>query len=148
MPPHQTQAYEAASQDNKIAMLNTMVRSTYGGTMALKLNTAFSNVQGSTGDPKPQGFSSWVALWEAATKTQATICTSYDMVDGSYDKGFCNNILVGGHIILGTVSKPVAKGSTVLLIPICSRHNNPSHDDEYMVAEKYQTAVVLNNYQQ
>ena len=68
------------------------------------------------------------------------ICTSYQF--GGFG---CGNSLVGGHIILGTQAKIVAKGSnSVYIMPICIQHNND--DNVYMEALKYLKGIWLKNY--
>lgn len=115
------------------------IESTYGGLATLTYGQFFSNVIGSTKDPKI--LPSWTDLWEQKTGMPAVICTSYQF------SGFpCTNNLVGGHVILGTTRQVVAPGSNaVLILPICQKHNMNA---VYMSALQYTTAVALHNYMQ
>jgi hypothetical protein len=119
------------------------IESIYGGTADLGYNRDFANVIGSTRDPRPRG-SSWLNLWTvtAGGGIPPRVCTSLDT------RGFdCGSSLVGGHVILGQVAEEVPTGSnSVLILPICSGHNNRANDNLYMSTITYQTAVWLKNY--
>lgn len=130
-----------------ILEVQTIVFSTYGGTITWALNYSFANVIGSTHDPKPYGYSSWIGLWADKCNggSYPSLCTSYDYSDGK--SGFtCSSDFVGGHVIPGTVAQSVAKGSTVYIFPICKPHNN--NNSIYMSRRQNPKGVVLNNYNQ
>lgn len=114
------------------------IESVWGGTVRFSAGENFANVIGSTPDPKIGG-NSWIGLWTNQFGVP-TICTSYN-----YGGFICNTGLVGGHIILGTLAKVVAKGSnSVYIMPICSAHNN--NNAVYMAALQYRDGIWLNNY--
>jgi hypothetical protein len=130
-----------------ILEVQSIVFSTYGGTVTWVLNKSFANVIGSTHDPKPYGYSSWIALW--ADKCNGgyypTLCTSYNYSDGH--SGFsCSSDFVGGHVIPGTTASYMPDGSTVYIFPICKPHNN--NNNIYMSRRENPKGVVLNNYNQ
>ncbi|KAJ6258037.1 hypothetical protein Dda_6949 [Drechslerella dactyloides] len=114
--------------------------SVYYGTTVVPAGTFFANVIGSDGDPKVRGLS-WIELWRQMVNggQQPVACTSYNF------NGFaCGPVDRGGHIIPGTVARPIPNGSDVYIFPICAAHNN--NDNVYMSAITYQTAVWLKNY--
>jgi hypothetical protein len=129
-----------------IIEIQKTVESTYGGTITWTLNYSFANVIGSTSDPKPPGYNSWIQLWADACNGghDTTHCSSYNYADGQ--SGFtCNtDNFVGGHVIPGQSAKKMPKGSTVYIFPICKRHNGK--DNIYMSSRYNPEGVVLHNY--
>lgn len=126
----------------ELSRLQGVVDSTYVGTVTWAAKTNFANVIGSTLDPKPSGVSSWLGLWRDKCHGGAnpTKCSSYNWF--SKDKSWkCNDAFVGGHVILGTTAKSMAKGSTVYIFPICSVHNGS--DPNYMEMLFNPTGVQL-----
>jgi hypothetical protein len=124
------------------------VQSTYYGTITWNLNYSFANIIGSTHDPKPSGYSSWIALWADKCNNgyNTTHCSSFNYSDGS-NSFVCNTSdFVGGHVIPGTVASAVAKGGTAYIFPICKRHNG--NDNIYMSMRYNPVGVVLHNYNQ
>jgi hypothetical protein len=108
----------------EVARIQFIVDSTYVGTVTWTATTTFANVIGSTQDPKPSGVTSWLELWANKCNNghDTTLCSSYNFF--SKDTTWtCTSVLVGGHVIPGTTAKSMAKGSTVYIYPICSRHN-------------------------
>ena len=83
--------------------VQVVVESTYYGTITWTAMYSFANIIGSTDDPKPNGYSSWVALWADKCNGghDTTLCSSYNYSNGS--KPFsCNaSDFVGGHVIPG-----------------------------------------------
>lgn len=134
-------------QLSDILEVQTVVFSTYWGTITWTLNYAFANVIGSTNDPKPYGYSSWIGLW--ADKCNGgyypSICTSYNYSNGKTPFA-CGSDFVGGHVIPGKTASKVATGGTVYIFPICKAHNN--NDNIYMSMRYNPTGVVLKNYNQ
>ncbi|MES2381410.1 MAG: hypothetical protein V4538_10250 [Bacteroidota bacterium] len=133
------------SLDDIIEVQST-VGSTYGGTITWAIDYAFANVIGSTYDPRPNGYNSWIQLWCITCNNEyyPTSCTSLDYSNGvpPFD---CNiTDFVGGHVIPGTTAEKPVVGSTVYIYPICKRHNGK--DAIYMSIRSYQVGVVLNNY--
>jgi hypothetical protein len=129
-----------------IADVQTIVCSTYYGTTTWNLNTAFANVIGSTHDPKPSGYSSWINLWATTCNNgyYTTHCSSYNYEDGHTPFSCNTDDFVGGHVILGKTAKSVATGGTVYIFPICKRHNG--NDNIYMSMRYNPKGVVLTNY--
>ena len=113
--------------------------SVFGGIVTFNKGENFANVDGSTNDPKIGGLS-WVRLWAGEMNFYPTVCSSLNY------KGFpCDNLLKGGHVVLGKTVKKVAKGSdSVYIMPICTAHNN--NDNVYMAALIYTQGVWLKNY--
>ena len=120
-----------ADKTAEVIRIQFKVDSTYVGTVTWKLNTTFANVIGSTHDPQPPGVTSWLGLWADKCNGghDTTKCSSYNFFSKD-TKWVCTTTHVGGHIIPGTVAKSMAKGSTVYILPICSRHNGS--DPNYM----------------
>lgn len=128
--------------------VQSMVESTYYGTITWSLNYAFANIIGSTSDPKPQGYSSWIRLWADACNNGygTTHCSSFNYANG-HTPFTCNTTdFVGGHVIPGQSAKSVAKGGTAYIFPICKSHNN--NDNIYMSSRYNPVGVVLHNYNQ
>jgi hypothetical protein len=117
------------------------IESTYYGTADFGQGADFANVRGSTDDPKPTGYSSWVSLWKAKANNDnaPTACTSFGF------KSFqCGGQIVGGHVIRGRTVSSLPKGSDVYILPICDNHNK--NNSVYMSTINYKTAVWLKNY--
>ncbi|MEP3050107.1 MAG: hypothetical protein ABJP48_02540 [Erythrobacter sp.] len=115
------------------------VESTFEGIYTFSKNADFANVIGSTDDPYPKGYKSWISLWRDKCNggTSPTDCAS----DG-YPKDFtCNTPIIGGHIVTGTKAYDPAKDSTVYIIPICNAHNGD--DKIHMEAINWQKAAQL-----
>ena len=117
----------------------TTVDSVFGGTVTWALGADFANVIGSTDDPKPPGYTSWIQLWRAYFGTPAS-CTSLNF------QGFpCTNTIFGGHIIAGQTATRVSAGSNdVYIFPICKRHNDD--DSVYMETVTNRNGIWLKNY--
>jgi hypothetical protein len=130
-----------------IIKVQTEVQSIYGGTITWALNKSFANVIGSTHDPKPSGYSSWIQLWADKCNNgyYPTLCSSYNYSDGG-TPFVCGTDFVGGHVVTGTLAYKPANGSTVYIFPICKAHNN--NNAIYMSMRYNPTGVVLNNYNQ
>ncbi|MES2727903.1 MAG: hypothetical protein V4643_12415 [Bacteroidota bacterium] len=135
------------SLDDIIEVQST-VDSTYGGTITWTLNYAFANVIGSTYDPRPSGYNSWIQLWCITCNDgyYPTDCSSLNYSDGTTPFDCNTTDFVGGHVIPGTSTYTPADGSTVYIFPICKRHNG--NDNIYMSMRYNPTGVVLNNYNQ
>ncbi len=133
---------------NDIIEVQQSVQSTYYGTITWNLNYAFANIIGSTNDPKPSGYSSWIELWAITCNGghDTTRCSSYNYSDGAPPFNCNTSDFVGGHVIPGTVAKKVAKGGTAYIFPICKRHNG--NDNIYMSSRYNPVGVVLHNYNQ
>ncbi|KAJ6258015.1 hypothetical protein Dda_6927 [Drechslerella dactyloides] len=132
-------SYDPAAEYEEGVKINPL-DSVYNGTTVVPAGTFFANVIGSDGDPKVRGLS-WIELWRQMVNggQQPVACTSYNF------NGFaCGPVDRGGHIIPGTVARPIPNGSDVYIFPICAAHNN--NDNVYMSAITYQTAVWLKNY--
>ena len=117
------------------------IESTFGGTTLWTKDDDFSNVIGSSGDPKIKG-ESWLRVWEEKCDKWPDECTSHN-----YPKGYkCDPCLVGGHVIAGTVSKKVDPGENgvVHIVPICRVHNNNSV--AMKVRRESVKVIILNNY--
>lgn len=156
--PHNYQDYKAMFAPEKanveqptlddILEIQGTVDSSYYGTITWALNCAFANIIGSTHDPKPPGYSSWIQLWSDKCHGgyNTTHCSSYNYDDGK-NTFTCNTTgFVGGHVIPGQTAKAVAKGGTAYIFPICPRHNG--NDNIYMSSRYNPTGVVLHNYNQ
>ena len=156
--PHNYQAYKAMFTPKKtdvaqpsladILELQNAVESTYGGTVTWTLNYSFANVIGSTYDPKPAGYSSWIQLWADKCNGGAypSKCSSYNYSNGSTPFPCNTSDFVGGHVIPGKTALKVATGGTAYIFPICKAHNN--NDKIYMSMRYNPTGVVLLNYNQ
>jgi len=116
--------------------------STFNGIEQWGYAWDFANVVGSTHDPLPVGSTSWIALWKAAVGNPFPTCTS---------TGFPGHVIcspsapVGGHIVPGTLARPVAQGSDeVRIFPICHAHNGTNAS--YMRTLQQAWCVRLDNY--
>ncbi|KAH8645690.1 hypothetical protein BX600DRAFT_477854 [Xylariales sp. PMI_506] len=123
------------------------VESTYGGDAHWNYGTNFANVLGSTGDPFPPGYNSWIKFWKTSTgDLNPNTCTSLSF--GSGQPFQCSNppTPLGGHVILGQQVNQVIYGSdqVAAIFPICSAHNN--NNNVFMAALQYTQGVWLNNY--
>ncbi len=122
--------------------------SIYGGNILLGVNQQFSNVIGSTNDPKIRGLT-WIKLWESIYGAYGN-CSSYQTagVPGfavGYFACTASGVCYGGHSLLGQFATVVPAGNNyVFIIPICPAHNN--NDNVYMEAVAEQRAVALHNY--
>jgi hypothetical protein len=131
----------------EIIEMQAVLDSTYGGTITWYENTAYSNVIGSTNDPKIEGFS-WIYVWMATCNDYyyPKVCSSLNYSDGKNNFD-CNKDIenfVGGHVVRGEKSLQVAKGGTCYIFPICKRHN--AKDNIYMSSRYYPEGVILINY--
>lgn len=131
-----------------IVEVQSTVNSTYGGTITWTLNYSFANVIGSTYDPRPSGYNSWIQLWciQCNDGYYPMYCSSYNYSDGTTPFDCNTTDFVGGHVIPGTTAYKPADGSTVYIFPICKRHNG--NDNIYMSMRYNPKGVVLNNYNQ
>jgi len=128
--------------------IQKIVQSTYYGTITWTLNYSFANIIGSTHDPKPTGYSSWIKLWNDKCHggSYPTHCSSYNYEDGT-NTFTCNTTdFVGGHVIPGQTAGGVTTGGTAYIFPICKRHNG--NDNIYMSSRYNPKGVVLHNYNQ
>ncbi|MCI5123103.1 MAG: hypothetical protein D3925_01155 [Candidatus Electrothrix sp. AR5] len=154
--PHNYQNYKAMFAPQKADVeqpslddffeLQEIVESTYHGTITWNLNYAFANIIGSTPDPKPTGYSSWIQLWADTCNGghDTTLCSSYGYADG-HPPFTCNTSdFVGGHVIPGKTAKQVVTGGTAYIFPICKQHNG--NDNIYMSMRYNPIGVVLHNY--
>ncbi|KAK4935839.1 hypothetical protein LTR66_015409 [Elasticomyces elasticus] len=113
--------------------------STFAGSATWATNSPFSNVNGSTSDPKPNRETSWMNVWRAVWGADPAQCSSYHF--NGYN---CNGNLIGGHIIAGMVRQSVTRGSNdVYIIPICNSHNGTN---QYMEVVSNDKAVRLTGY--
>jgi len=128
--------YDSTSAISEIIRKGYQVQSKFKGTTRFPKNAAFANIIGSTNDPKVDGLS-WIGLWRREFGSE-NVCTSLNFMAN------CGPALVGGHVIMGTVAKPMPAGSTVFIIPICKAHNN--NNNIWMEAITNQNAVVLSDY--
>ncbi len=138
-----------------ISRVQDKINSIYGGITVIGYGAIFSNVIGSTEDPKPLGYESWIQLWKDTCNDGYDWydCTSRDLSNGDYKSKYCTRIEgsedfidpFGGHVIFGKQARKVDEGQTVFILPICHKHNN--NDDNYMTNRcDPGHAVVLNNY--
>lgn len=139
------------------------LRSSYKGTFDYPKNASFANVIGSK-DDHSSDHKSWIQvltniLGPAATAT----CV---MEDGYYlpndttetllrekgEKHFCRGIMVGGHVIEGTVSHDLPKNSDAHILPICNRHNTynkingETGQGYYMKTKAEGSGIVVSGY--
>jgi hypothetical protein len=134
-----------------IIEIQGIVNSVFGGTVTWTLNYSFANVDGSTNDPYPPGYNSWIKLWKDKCNNgnDTDTCSSHNYADGKTPYP-CNNNgatnIYGGHVIPGTVVKKVDAGKTVYIFPICNKHNND--DSVYMSMRYNPKGVQLNKYNQ
>lgn len=126
--------------------LQSIIASTYYGTITWNLNYSFANIIGSTNDPKPSGFSSWILLlaYKCNNGHYPSNCSSYNYANGHTPFGCNTSDFVGGHVIPGQVASVVAKGGTAYIFPICKAHNG--NDNIYMSMRYNPIGVVLHNY--
>lgn len=138
---------EQPSLDDLVEV-QTIVESTYYGTITWVLNYSFANIIGSTHDPKPTGYTSWIQLWALTCNNgyYPAYCSSYNYADGHPPFNCNTSDFVGGHVIPGQVAAPVATGGVAYIFPICKRHNG--NDNIYMSMRYNPTGVVLHNYNQ
>lgn len=130
-----------------ILQLQAAIKSTYYGTITWNSMYSFANIIGSTHDPKPSGYSSWLTLWKDTCNNgnYPTRCSSYNYSNGA--PGFsCGSDFVGGHVIPGTKANSVTIGGTAYIFPICKGHNN--NDNIYMSCRYNPKGVVIKNYNQ
>ncbi len=133
----------AMSENERISYLEMELKSTYGGLGIITTGTQFANVIGSTHDPKIDG-KYWISAWKDFTKHKANQCASKNW--RSNGKNYCKGILIGGHVILGTVPSEVTPETdkTVFIVPICTSHN--ARGDFYMKAQADTPILWLNDY--
>lgn len=114
----------------QIALMQSVVNSTFRGTVTWSRKVFFANVIGSTKDPKPKGVTSWLGLWmdKCNSGRSPARCTSY--MWSSSGEIVCGSSLVGGHVILGKWAQSVARGRSIYIFPICRQHNGS--DPNYM----------------
>jgi hypothetical protein len=132
---------------SEIKLLQLRVNSVYGGNVTWASNAQFANVIGSTTDPRPSKYASWIDMWatEANSGSRPTQCTSLDFFSNDPSKK-CSTDFVGGHVVTGQTPTSPTKGSTVYLYPICKIHNG--NNSCYMEVKENPTGVQLNNYMQ
>lgn len=116
-------------------------QSVHGGVKSCRKGMVFSNVLGSSNDPKDNDLS-WIALMRYVYKVEKLDHMLYKLqtccTDGQYydptclrkkvpiplNNGGCNSIVVGGHVLLGKREADVVlQGGSLHLLPICNRHN-------------------------
>ena len=142
--PKKSDANQPSLDD--IIEVQGIIESTYYGTITWPLNYSFANIIGSTNDPKPSGYTTWISLWADKCNGgyRTDTCSSFNYEDG-HTPFDCNTVgFVGGHVIPGTVAKKVAKGGTAYIFPICPRHNG--NDNIYMSSRYNPEGVVLHDY--
>ena len=152
--PHNYQDYKAMFTPNKtdveqptlddILEVQTVINSTYFGTITWTLDYKFANITGSTHDPKPA--TSWIQLWadKCHGGHDTTCCSSFNYSDGKTPFGCNTSDFVGGHVIPGIKAAPVATGGTAYIFPICKAHNG--NDNVYMSSRYNPEGVILHNY--
>ena len=118
------------------------VQSGLSGTVEVDKNTPFVNVIGSTRDPRPKIYKSWIDVIRQAYnltggKYNPEICCTdgkyYDpCTHGEIQGGTChNNSIVGGHVLIDTMTpRSVEEGSYVYLLPICNNHNTSKYNPQ------------------
>lgn len=150
------------------------LRSSFKGVTKTKFKAGkeFANVEGSSGDPRPAGFKSWIEILRSNGITTCTCCATNAIYDPNtnksidddvwyYDNGQptkapfkCNTRMVGGHVLIGSKnSASVFPGSPVHLLPICDCHNITQVTESghfgagyYMKLGRNTQAVELANY--
>lgn len=131
------------------------LRSVYDGVtpQPLPINTCFANVIDSAGDSCPS--KSWIQLLCDHLNTSgndvcSTCCTDGNIYEAkSVRIDVCSGDMIGGHVILGQQTMPVAEGGNVLLLPICNYHNvcTPrSQRTYYMMLGRSMHAVKLKSF--
>lgn len=93
------------------------------------------NVEGSSEDPKIEGYSDWIYLWQNAPGNSSGLkcCVC------GCDNGIGRQEIIGGHIVLGESTDMTAgaasagaenlsRGSRVFIAPICKNCNGQSRD--------------------
>ncbi|CAF9926831.1 MAG: hypothetical protein GOMPHAMPRED_004239 [Gomphillus americanus] len=125
----------------------TLPESQVQGTHMFKVDEHFANVKGSTGDPKPTGYSngSWTQIWEEFTEQSATICTTHDWPVPCTPGVFAGAARKGGHVIIGKEAEPVPDNGDCYMFPICQNHNKSTYTGP-MRAREYQKALHLRDY--
>jgi hypothetical protein len=116
--------------------------STFNGIEQWGYAWDFANVIGSTYDTLLVASTSWIALWKAAVENPFSTCTS---------TRFSSRVLsppdgpVGGHIVRGSLARPVAQGSDEAhALPICRLHH--ATNTSYMGTLQKAWCVKLDNY--
>lgn len=122
---------DAADEDYPDGYLALPFTSTYKGLQNLAFGTVVYNVIGSTGDDfRDPGIGvyqkspNWVDIW--FTKTQGRYNRNHCYIAGSGDQPveMCDGIICGGHMVLTPADINAKAKDTVLIVPICSRHNH------------------------
>ena len=142
--PQKVDVQEPALAD--ILEVQAIINSTYGGTITWSAGYKFANIIGSTHDPKPSGYSSWIKLWNDKCHGgyYTTHCSSHNYSNGNPGFPCGTSDFVGGHVIPGTTAKSVPDRGTAYIFPICKPHNN--NDNIYMSTMYNPKGVVLKNY--
>lgn len=76
----------------------------------------FDNVIGSTGDPLPNGFTSWIQVYR-------TYCNN-NPGNLSATNNTCAQNAIGGHVVKHGSPVAPAVGAAVYIVPICTAENN------------------------
>ncbi len=128
------------------------VESVYNKTLTLSPKSRFRNVIGSTRDPKVRSMP-WLKLWQLHSNVPITRCSSWQFpavaTPGVQKQSnfACNQRLVGGHIVLGAGTRQIINpgtNATVMIIPICSRHNGKPATIMKPVTNR--VAILLDRY--
>lgn len=109
------------------------------GSVVWGVDADFAIVEGSTDDPYPPGFNSWISVWEDTYGPAPSVCAS-----SGFPAGFVctpDVDLLGGHVIAGKQASSMDRGDDVYVIPICNAHNND--DQIYMQATENQQVIQL-----
>lgn len=88
--------------------------------------TLVKNVEGSSKYDPPRGYSSWKEYWESRKRRKFSFCSCTSCRNRAED---------GGHV------RKLYNTSNMYIIPLCSRHNNPSNTDAYSVRDEDLLAI-------
>ena len=133
--------------------------SSYVGLEVMNAGEEVQNVKGSTHDPKPAGYTSWLDLMKAkynenGIKENADICcldpNEYMVVNGmeksqpttNHNAGGC----VGGHMVKKGNSQSLNTGDDFYLLHICKAHNFYQRDKYYFKTEYATNALKMTDF--
>jgi hypothetical protein len=97
-----------------------------GDVHVIAKGTFFRNVNGSTDDPLPVGYSDWIGFWKHAMNLSHNATPLCSSTEDSHE-----GRTVGGHIVLGAGGAGAASDraeylknpNRVFIVPLCSRCN-------------------------
>ena len=138
-------ATENLDTESEIKLLQFRLNSVYGGNVTWANNAQFANIIGSTTDPRPSKYSSWLDMWRTEVNggNAPANCTSLNFFSNDPSRK-CSTTFVGGHVVTGQTPLSPATGSTVYLYPICNVHNGVNSC--YMEVKQNRTGIQLNDY--